>query len=584
MKVLKQSINVVKSFLVNNYIKYSYLYGIIVCFILSEAIINPIGEFSLNDDWAYSKTVINYLNNGDIEAPAWGGATFLTQLIWAVIFCKIFGFSFTILRLSSIILSLIGIIFFYKLISNYLQSKRLVSLSTIILCFNPIYFQQSNTFQTDIPYTTLSIICFYYFSLFYVRNNISNYIIAIVFSIFSILLKQTGISLGLTFALSYLVFRRINIKNLFIAFIPFFIQLSILLGYGIVKTKIDNLPGDAYDFLIPLFFDSIFYPNFDIIKKFGYYSLNTSLSLGLFIFPFVFPTALLIIKKIKLSNIHLLILCFVICLYSILIIIKIILRGQYLPFSGNIVYDLGLGPIIMTGIEQNQIPGLTGIGIYAWFALSLIGAVGFLSLLYFIVICIKENFHGHDINNEFPVILGVFSFIYSILYILPFLFVYSNIRFLIPTLPYLIILSISTMLILEKRFYSITNFNYGLSQIFFFPIILFSICATHDYLLFHRTKMDAIKFLTENQKIPIEKIDGGFEFNEWNFSHLYTWKMSNDPQKFGRFWPVIDDEYIVTVTEIDGYDLYKVFKYIKWLPPGEFNINVLKRSKIIKCL
>ena len=147
MKVLKQSINVVKSFLVNNYIKYSYLYGIIVCFILSEAIINPIGEFSLNDDWAYSKTVINYINNGDIEAPAWGGATFLTQLIWAVIFCKIFGFSFTILRLSSIILSLIGIIFFYKLISNYLQSKRLVSLSTIILCFNPIYFQQSNQYE-----------------------------------------------------------------------------------------------------------------------------------------------------------------------------------------------------------------------------------------------------------------------------------------------------------------------------------------------------------------------------------------------------------------------------------------------------
>jgi hypothetical protein len=41
---------------------------------------------------------------------------------------------------------------------------------------------------------------------------------------------------------------------------------------------------------------------------------------------------------------------------------------------------------------------------------------------------------------------------------------------------------------------------------------------------------------------------------------------------------VVDDEYIVTVTEIEGYDVYKEFKYRRWLPPGNHSINVLKRN------
>ena len=107
---------------------------------------------------------------------------------------------------------------------------------------------------------------------------------------------------------------------------------------------------------------------------------------------------------------------------------------------------------------------------------------------------------------------------------------------------------------------------------------MFGIIGTRDYMSFNRTKWDALNHLTETEKIPIEKIDGGFEFNEWHFSHLYTWKMTDDPRKKGRFWPVVDDEYIVTVTEIEGYDVYKEFKYRRWLPPGNHSINVLKRN------
>jgi hypothetical protein len=106
---------------------------------------------------------------------------------------------------------------------------------------------------------------------------------------------------------------------------------------------------------------------------------------------------------------------------------------------------------------------------------------------------------------------------------------------------------------------------------------MFGVMGARDYISFNRTKWDALNYLTETEKIPVAKIDGGFEFNEWHLSHLYTWKMTDDPSKDGRFWPVVDDEYIVTVTEIEGYDVYKEFKYNKWLPPAEHRIKVLRR-------
>ena len=95
---------------------------------------------------------------------------------------------------------------------------------------------------------------------------------------------------------------------------------------------------------------------------------------------------------------------------------------------------------------------------------------------------------------------------------------------------------------------------------------------------FNRTRWKAIHHLTLTENINIEKIDGGFEFNEWHFSHLYTWKMTNSINKKGRFWPVIDDEYIVTVTDIKGYDLYKEFQYTQSLKPNYHNIKILKRK------
>ena len=60
--------------------------------------------------------------------------------------------------------------------------------------------------------------------------------------------------------------------------------------------------------------------------------------------------------------------------------------------------------------------------------------------------------------------------------------------------------------------------------------------------------------------------------------------MNTDIDKKGRFWPVVDDEYIVTVTQINGYDVLKKYKYTRWLMYGKYPIFIQKRKEALKII
>ena len=78
--------------LTNNIRTNNRLFLILLLFLLAEVLINPIGEFPLNDDWAYAKIIKIIMLKGVVEPSEWGEAFFLTQMIWGLAFCKIFGF------------------------------------------------------------------------------------------------------------------------------------------------------------------------------------------------------------------------------------------------------------------------------------------------------------------------------------------------------------------------------------------------------------------------------------------------------------------------------------------------------------
>ena len=98
-----------------------------VVWTLLAFVIDPRGDFPLIDDWAHGLPVRALLERGEIRLTDWTTATLIAQAGWGALFCLPTGFSFTALRISTLVAGLIGLIAMYGLMRQ-LGARRAVAL------------------------------------------------------------------------------------------------------------------------------------------------------------------------------------------------------------------------------------------------------------------------------------------------------------------------------------------------------------------------------------------------------------------------------------------------------------------------
>jgi hypothetical protein len=136
---------------------------LVALLVVITLLISPIGEFPLNDDWIYTKTVQHLLQTGHYKAHPYLNATLIVQTYWGALFCKLFGFSFTTLRCSTLVLSGVNAWGIARCGLALGLSRSWSLLCGIIMMTNPILLGLSYSFMTDVPYltfSTLSGLCF----------------------------------------------------------------------------------------------------------------------------------------------------------------------------------------------------------------------------------------------------------------------------------------------------------------------------------------------------------------------------------------------------------------------------------------
>jgi hypothetical protein len=197
----------------------------------SLVIVDPIGNFPLNDDWSFGLAVRNLIREGDFRPLGWTSPSLITNVLWGSLFCIPGGFSFNALRLSTLTLSLVGTLGTYLLMTELHQPRGLSVLAALTLGFNPIYYVLSNTFMTDIPYTVITILA----ALFLVRNLRSDsdlaLLIGTVLLVAATLSRQFAICISMAFAASLILKRGFTGQNLLRAAIPPAFSLGALLVF-----------------------------------------------------------------------------------------------------------------------------------------------------------------------------------------------------------------------------------------------------------------------------------------------------------------------------------------------------------------
>lgn len=512
----------------------------LLVYLAAVLLVNPSGEFPLNDDWAYAKVVKHFLETGEILFSDWQGMTLLSQLLWGTLFCLPFGFSFLALRISTLVLSVVALFFFWLLLVKRENNswKRIFFMS--LLAFNPLFFHLSFSFMTDVPFLAFCLISFYFLETYQEKFRPLDLILGCLFIIIATLTRQLALLLALAYGISYcLTHKKFSISYLLFA-VPFLLSLLCLWGFNYLLKHNWNLPAN-YNFQFGMILSAFFSPSITVLVNLMYYSITAIIAMGVLLIPFSASYIVKTTGKLWKNKLFLLIIVFLL-LFSAL---KIFVKDKWIPFPGNVIYSLGLGPIIGDGFVSYD-ASLTFAEKIFWAVIAFCGAVS--AAIISILLIKKRNFFS-------------FHFISIVLYIATLSTVYFSDRYLL--------LPIVFLILLLSDFLSKINL---IRTLYLIPFLFFSISATHDYLSFNRARWQLLDQAAALGIRP-DQIDGGFEYNAW---YLFDFNNYHPDQK--KWWWIKDDQYIVSPIKNKQYRLLKTSQYYSWISIGKKQVYLQLRN------
>lgn len=164
-------------------------------FIPTVWFVNPYREASIRDEWAYAQTVQHLLATGQYEWNQWAAANMPFQAYYGELFARLFGFSFSSLRISTLTLSLIGLIAFNSLAREHGMNEPQADLLTLCLFVSPLFLHFSLNFMTDLPFLTCLIVALLFYTRAIRLHSYPLMILASVAACAAILTRQFGMAL-----------------------------------------------------------------------------------------------------------------------------------------------------------------------------------------------------------------------------------------------------------------------------------------------------------------------------------------------------------------------------------------------------
>ena len=535
-------------------LKFKSWYFVALLFLIVEFIICPTGDFPLNDDWAYAKSIEVYNRTKVFYFSNWIAIPFISQFLIGLSFSKFFGFTFFGLRVITILISFINLLTFYKILDSFHLKENLKLIALLVFAFNPLTISLGNTFLPDIYILFFTLISFHFMLKMINNGGGFNYVLFIIFTLFGTLNRQTGILIPFIFLILYYVLSKKNKKNLLISILPFSLNIIALISLEFILKSHGILP-DNYNLQLSRIIDSITHPTFSTIQQIGINFITSCICLGIFILPLT-----ILNFKNHLKQIHQFSLVkWGFYLFLLIIICKVLLTGLINPFIGNMFYSFGTGPVLMTGFNTDKLQTYSIIGKFILILLNISGAISF----YFAFFSIVKSINLKTVSKDNW--LNLFFVLLFFIYLIPLCFNYTNDRYLLLLLPFFIVSYFK---------YCETEFNLYLFISLFSPIFFFSVASNYDYFRINDAKWSALNELTNKKLVLPQNIDGGFEFNGWYLSESINY----DPSHEGRWWWIANEEYILSPKKRKGFKIETriPFKNIISYPFDE--LYVLKRE------
>jgi hypothetical protein len=132
-----------------------------VAVVVCELISRPFANMGICDDGPYILIAQKLAATGHIVYNGWETAMLGWQLYLAAAFIKLFGFSFTTVRMSTLLVAMALAFVLQRTMVRLDMSERNATFGTLTLVLSPLYLMLSVTFMSDISGLFAVVICLY---------------------------------------------------------------------------------------------------------------------------------------------------------------------------------------------------------------------------------------------------------------------------------------------------------------------------------------------------------------------------------------------------------------------------------------
>ena len=551
---------------------------------LAVIIVQPVGEFPLNDDWSWGMTVKRLVEGLGYQPGRWREMTLLSHTLWGALFCIPHGFSFTALRFSTLLLSLTGALAMYGLIRQLQRPRLLAVVCALTLVFNPIYFALSNTFMTDVPFTALAILSALFFVRHLQRGSDADLLVGTIFAVIATLSRQMALCLPFAFGVTLWLKHGFQGRSIIRAIFPLIVCMVFLAAF-LLWQKITGKPPTS-NVRTDLLWAFITHPKQIRMAMIfvSWSSWGMLLYLGLFLSPLILPASLH--QRPEPNSPFCLPASVALFVFFIASAVRLFLAPSLIappfrsflahslmpslmPGGDSIIIPQGIGPATLRDIYILHLPHLPALPSVFWLLVTVLSLVGAAILVFKTTRSIVELFpkgRFDRANTNGPA--AIFFLLCAVVYLAPFLLsgVFFD-RYLIPVTAFLAAFLAASP---EGRGFKMGGAQKLAATLLIAGSGVFAVAGTRDYLEWNRTRWRALQSVLTQKDVKPKDIDGGFEFNGWN---------RFDDDKIGRMnnW-AINATYVIAFGEIEGYEVVASYRYQHWMPPREGRIVVLKRK------
>jgi hypothetical protein len=169
-------------------------------FVLAFLLVSPLRNVGVIDDWTYAWSVEHFLSTGRLAILDWSAHYPIFQTLWGSAFVRVFGFSFGVLRISTIILAIIGCMALYLTLRELEFDRWRSLLGALVLAANPVFFVLSFSFMTDVPFLAMMNLAVLCYVTGVKRERYSLLWVGGLFAVAAFLSRQVGVVIPLVLA------------------------------------------------------------------------------------------------------------------------------------------------------------------------------------------------------------------------------------------------------------------------------------------------------------------------------------------------------------------------------------------------